>query len=76
MAHTIDSGEKGTATTTITGTESRFAYGPPKFGARFTRGVYMRQTGGSSGTWVWKYDEPTPGSASPFAWSFAGTDMS
>lgn len=72
MAHTIKNPYgKADASVTISGTEATYAFGPPSDGAAFTRGVYIRQVDGSSGTWRWIHNEATPGTASPTTYSFA-----
>lgn len=72
MAHTIKFGEgKADASVTISGTEWITAYGPPSKGQAQHRGLYQRQVSGSSGTWRWVEDQPTPGIASPTSYSFA-----
>lgn len=71
MPHTIKNANgKADGSVTINGTETIWATGPPQSGAAFTRGLYIRQVAGASGTWRWVEDQSTPGVASPSTFNF------
>ena len=52
------------------GTVSYIVFGPPNNGYPFTKGVYIAQIAGATGTYRWLENVNTPGVASPGSWSY------
>ncbi len=62
---------KADGSVACSGTVNYLCYGPPTNGYPFTKGVYIAQVSGATGTYRWLENINTPGVASPASFSYA-----